>query len=100
MGSYDIMTDISDHSTLLQLMDYLGNVNHAISVVGWWIFESNYEKTLVLNIESLDMICAPSVDEEKVTEFETIFTAVRYILSTAHLKSTSCDISVQQMIHI
>ena len=49
MGSYDILTDISEHVTLFQLMDYLGNVNHAISVVGYWIFDSNYEKALVLN---------------------------------------------------
>ena len=64
MGSYDIMTDISEHVTLVQLMDYLGNVNHAISVVGYWIFDSNHEIALVLNRESLDMICALSVGKE------------------------------------
>ena len=32
------------------------------------------------------MICAPSVGEEQVAEFETLFTAVRYIFSTAPLK--------------
>ena len=32
------------------------------------------------------MIYAPSVGEEQVAEFETVFTAVRYICSTAHLK--------------
>ena len=32
--SSDIMTDTSEYVTLIQLMDYLGNVNHAISVVG------------------------------------------------------------------
>ena len=41
-------------------MDYLGNTNHAISVVGYWIFDPNYERSLVLNRESVDMICAPS----------------------------------------
>ena len=63
MGSYDILTDISEHVTLVQLMDYLGNVNHAISVVGYWIFDSNYKKALVLNRESLHMICARYVGE-------------------------------------
>ena len=48
-GSYDIMTYISEHVTLVQLMDYLVNVNNAIIVVGYWIFDSNYEKALVLN---------------------------------------------------
>ena len=34
MGSYDILKEISEHVTLVQLMDYLGNLNHAISVAG------------------------------------------------------------------
>ena len=48
-GSYNILTVISEHVTLVQLMDYLRNVNYAISVVGYWIFDSNYKRTLVLN---------------------------------------------------
>ena len=43
-GSYDILRDMSEIFTLVQLMDSLGNANHAISVVGYWIFDSNYEK--------------------------------------------------------
>ena len=42
-GYFDRLAD------MVQLMDYFGNVNRAISVVGYWIFDSNYEKTLVLN---------------------------------------------------
>ena len=34
-GYYDIWTDMSENVTLVQLMDYLGNVNHDISVVGY-----------------------------------------------------------------
>ena len=67
-------------------MDFLDNVNHAISVVGYWIFDSNYKRALVLNRESLDMICDPSVGEEQVSEFETVFTAVGYICLYARLK--------------
>ena len=33
-GSYDILTNINEHVTLVQLMDSLGNLNHAISIVG------------------------------------------------------------------
>ena len=54
-------------------MDSLGNVNHAISVVGTWIFELKHERALVLNMESLDMICAPSVGEEQDAIFEIVF---------------------------
>ena len=62
-GSYDIMENISENVTLAQLMDSIGNVNHAIIVVGYWIFDSNYKKSLVLNMSSLDNICDPSVGE-------------------------------------
>ena len=81
MGGYKILEDIIESFTLVKLMDSLVNVNHAISVVGKWIFGSNYEKALVLNMASLDMICAPSVGEEQAAEFESVFTAVRYIYS-------------------
>ena len=62
-GSYDILTDIGENVTLVQLMDSLVNVNHDISVVGYWIFDSKYKRSLVLNRGLLDMICAPYVSE-------------------------------------
>ena len=46
--AFDILNDISENVTLVQLMDSLGNVNHAISIVGYWIFDSNYNKALCL----------------------------------------------------
>ena len=67
-------------------MDSLGNVNHAISVVGSWIFDSNYEIALVLNRASLDMICALYVGEEQDAMFEKVYYAVRYIYIGAQLK--------------
>ena len=64
MREYNILKDMSENVTLVQLMNSLGDVNRAISVVGNWIFDSNYEKALVLNRASLDMICTPYVGEE------------------------------------
>ena len=84
-GLYKILEDISENVTIVQLMDSLGNVNHAISVVGYWIFDSNLKKALVLNMASLDMICTSSVGEEQSAKFESVFTAVKYILSAAQL---------------
>ena len=86
MGDYEILENISAKFTLVQLMDSLGNVNHAISVVGSWIFDSNYEISLVLNKASLDMIFAPSVGEEQKAIFDKVYYAVRYILNEAKLK--------------
>ena len=85
-GLYKILEYISKHVTLVQFIDSLGNVNSDISVVGNWIFGSNYEKALVLNMASFDIICAPSVGEEQAAKFESVFTAVRYIYSPAQLK--------------
>ena len=41
MGSYDILSYISQNVTLVKLMDSLVNANHSISVAGYWIFDSN-----------------------------------------------------------
>ena len=60
-------------------------MNHAISVVGLCIFESNYEKALMLNRKSLDIIYSPSVGEEQVAKFETVLNSVRYICLTDQL---------------
>ena len=45
---FDILNDISEYVTLVKLMDSLGNVNHVISIVGYWIFDFNYNKALCL----------------------------------------------------
>ena len=34
--TFDILNDISENVTLVQLIDSLGNVNHAIIIVGNW----------------------------------------------------------------
>ena len=72
-GDIDILNDISEHFTLVQLMYTLGNLNHAISIVCDWIFDSNYDKALHMIRESLDLICSLSFGEEQVVKFETAF---------------------------
>ena len=62
--TFDILNGISENVTLVQLMDSLRNVNHAISIVGNWILDSNYKKALCLTQEYLDIICSPSIGEE------------------------------------
>ena len=80
------MEDISANITLVKLMDLLGNMNHAISVVGNWIFDSNYERALFLNRASLDVIYALSVGEEQNAIFEKVYYEVRYVFNEAKLK--------------
>ena len=49
-GYFNILNKISEYVTLVQLLGSIDNVNHDISVSGYWIFDSNYKKALVLNI--------------------------------------------------
>ena len=65
----DILNNISENFTLVKLMYSLGNVNHAISIVGHWLFDSNYNKALCLTQSLLDIICSPSVGKEKFATF-------------------------------
>ena len=46
-----ILNDISEYFTLVQLMDTVGNVTHAVSIVGKCIFDSNYKKELSLTAQ-------------------------------------------------
>ena len=54
--SFDIRNEISENVTLVQLIDSLGNVNHSISIVGHWIFDSTYKKELFWTQVSMDLI--------------------------------------------
>ena len=44
IGIFYILNNISDHVTLLQLMEPVGNMNDAVSAFGKQIFYSNYKK--------------------------------------------------------
>ena len=46
--AFDILNNISENVTLVQLMVSLVNVNHTISILGRWIFDCNYKKALCL----------------------------------------------------
>ena len=61
--AFDIQNTISEDVTLVQLIDSLGYTNHAISILGHFIFDSNYEKEMFLAQESLEIIFYPSIGE-------------------------------------
>ena len=76
--AFYILNDIIEDVTLVQLMELRVNVNHDISIVQHWIFDSNYKKTFCLTQYSLDIICYPSIGEELITTFQSLFYAVGY----------------------
>ena len=67
-GSFDILNDVSENVALVQLLDTLGHVNNNTSILGYWIFESHYKKSLHLIRNLLDLICSPSYGEEQLVK--------------------------------
>ena len=57
-----------------------------LSIVDYWIFDSNYKQALFMTRESLDLIVSPFFGEEKVVKFEAAFYTVRYLWSPGNLK--------------
>ena len=45
IGEFDILNDISDHVTLVQLIDTAVIVNNAVSVIGCWTYTSHKKST-------------------------------------------------------
>ena len=43
-GTFYILNNIGENVTLMQLMYILVNMIHAIIIVGYWIFDSNYKE--------------------------------------------------------
>ena len=84
--AFDILKNISEYVTLVQLLDSFVDVNHVISIVGYWVFDSNYEKVLFLTKESLYIICSPSIGEEQISAIQSVFYAVRYMWAPINLK--------------
>ena len=77
-GSFDALNDISDHVTLSKLMYLIENANNTMSIVVKWIFYSNFNKYLLLSVESLNPITSSSYREKVFTFFDIVLYDVRY----------------------
>ena len=56
-GSFEIFNDITKYVELVQLMNMFRNVNHVVSIVGAWIFGSDYNRVIQITKEELYLIC-------------------------------------------
>ena len=63
-------------------MNSFVNVNHAASLVGYWMFDFNYKKAFPLTLDSLNLTGSPSEVEGNFDVFETVFHTVRYTNNT------------------
>ena len=59
---FGIFNDISDYVTLVQPVDNAVNVNNVLSIIGCWIYYSNYKRTLPLIKTYLDILVSPYKD--------------------------------------
>ena len=67
---FDIFNDFSEHDTLVQFMDTTRNMNHALSISGRWIYDSNYKIPPPLMKELLGIIFSTyKYDKGMCTEY-------------------------------
>ena len=48
VDEFDLLNDIRDHVMLVQLINTSGNVNHVVSIILCWIYDSHYKIALTL----------------------------------------------------
>ena len=58
------LVDISQYPTLIQLKYFLGRIHHCVTVVGKFIFDSNFCFALLLTKDNLDYCCI-NMNEKK-----------------------------------
>ena len=66
LEKFDVMANISKYPTLLQLLGTDGGIQHAVTTVDNWIFDSAEEYALALTLENLNKCCGPNVGLDKI----------------------------------
>ena len=82
----NVLEDLYNGATMVQLEDILGNTSHCITFSGKWIFDSNFECGLPVSIESLHMCCT---DPEDTTGHKHWFKRVVRIVQVQQLKKNA-----------
>ena len=82
--TYDILNDISQFPTLVQLMDLRGNMQHCVTVAGKWIFNSNFPKAIPLTAKSLNDCCSEMEEKDDGNGFDYVHRAIRFVPTKAN----------------
>jgi hypothetical protein len=75
-ATFNIFRDVSEYPTVLQLEATDGGTQHAVTVVGGLVFDSNCERALPLSLETLDYCCST---DEKAGFYHGIYHGYRFI---------------------
>ena len=87
IASMNLFSDFYNGARIVQLEDILGNQSHCITIVGRWIFDSNFERALPLCIESFHMCCT---DPEDNTGHKVWFKKIVRIVLVNKLQKNTC----------
>ena len=60
-------------------MKNLGNISHAVTIDGVYIVVTNYNISITLVLESLDLICVASDNTDVAAYFEKVYQSVRFV---------------------
>jgi len=74
--SFDILHDISEYPTVVSLEAVDGGTQHAVTIVGKLVFDSNCERALPLSQKTLDYCCST---DEKEGAYKRVFKGYRFI---------------------
>ena len=69
-GELNLLADVSDFPTVAILWATDGGIEHAVTVVGNWVFDSNLDRALPLSKGALDWCC--------VSEYKGVYWAMRF----------------------
>ena len=86
---FDILNDISDHVTLVQLIDTDGNVHHSVNINRCSLYKYNDKRALTLIKKSLDIMYSTYKNEKGIyAEFKSVYYASRYVNPKAKYANT------------
>ena len=75
-GTLDPLTDLSIYPTLLILEGSDGSINHAVSTVDHWLFDSNWKRAKRINKKNLDWCVSSS---NSANELKRVHLALRFV---------------------
>jgi hypothetical protein len=55
---HDILQSATENIMIVSLHGYDGKVDHAVTIVNGWIFDSNFDRALCFNKANLDLCCS------------------------------------------
>ena len=74
-SSFDILNDVDEYPTIVCLEAVDGGTQHAVTVVGKLVFDSNCERALPLVLEILDYCCST---DKKEGAFKRVYKGYRF----------------------